>query len=152
MQGNPDFPPKHRREHKLLPLPVALPCPPHAYATHVHTDKQAQCYPSRDHSPVCGGGTGTLQCFLVSAGWEVAGEIYQYILFQPTNNMQHISKLPPAPQCVSYSAQLTSLSRKPSRFAPQWPFATSVPSSAHIAAALAQGIEHSVGKGSWDNR
>lgn len=142
---------------------MAPPHPPHAYTMHVHTDKQAQCCPSRDHSPdclcVCGGGSGCRwhrdsSVFLGSLlGGKLLVKYSSIFYFNQPTTCSTFPKCPPLPmQCVSCCAQLTSLSRKPSRFAPQWPFVSSVPPSAHIAAALAQGIEHSVGKGPWDTR
>lgn len=65
----------------------------------------------------------------VSGGWEVAGETYWHVLFQPTNNVQHISKLPPSP-----------LSLAPPPILPLYAVCVLL---CHLQPTLPQAIEHS---------
>lgn len=70
----------------------------HTMHGHIHTCAHSAALQGSTALTDCGGGQVVAERLFglswVSGRWEVAGELYRYVLFQPTNNMQHISKLP----------------------------------------------------------
>lgn len=170
MQGNPDFPPKpypaQAASHSLC-YSLGDSCPAlHMHTMYIHTHKHVHSAALQETTAltVCGGGQGRWQGDS-GLSW-VGGKLlvkYTGMLYfnQPTT--QHISRLPhstPSPythHSAFVCAVCVLLCPPPIRAespqgSPQWPFASSVPPSAHTAAALPQGTYRALcGEGPRDN-